>query len=599
MAGFNGAPLGRGSAPAGVFREIPASGFLTDGDDTLIGAWTTPFTVFAGLGDDLLVMTYSGQPFRLELDATSGYVGIYDADLGYVAFGSVSGFERVRLTGGDLNDTIRSGFDGASTLSGGAGDDLIELRGGGNLGRGGAGNDTIFGATLSDTVSGGAGTDVLFMDLSAASGPVSLRGGTAFGNWSGFEHYAGTLTAFDDTLQGGALLWDVQGGDGMDTLLLNYAALDTESPGTSISFDGTSGGYAFVSVNRPGAFADFVGVWAFERYSVTGTAQGDFLRGGGDGDRFRGQDGDDTLSGGGGRDTLIGGKGNDYLTGNLDTGSLLSGGAGDDTINVWRLDDTIAGGVGSDRLQVELWDSRDGVTIDLVAGMPGWTGIEIVNGTLSQQDDVFRTARVTGPIDASGGIDLLAFDYSRSGADRVVFRFGLLEVTQGGITGQLMLSGFDRFDLRGSSGADSLIGDELGDTLQGLAGDDWLGGRAGHDHLQGGAGRDTLFGGADDDTLDGGTGSDTLEGSIGNDVLAGGLGRDTFWFRGPNLGNDIITDFEAGLDRIVIDPVFEMVPVDQSGADVLIDILGQTLRVLNASASDVQAAIDYVDLALG
>jgi Ca2+-binding RTX toxin-like protein len=596
MGGAMVSPIESMSAAGQVFYDIPASGFLTDGDDTLIGSWITGFFVSGGTGDDLLVLNYTGQSFRFELDAASGFVGIYDADYRFVANGTVADFERFRLTGGALDDTIRGGWDGTSTLSGGAGNDVIELRGGGNLVRGGAGNDSIYGATLSDNVSGGAGADVLFVDLSAASGPVSLRAGTAFGTWSGFEHYAGTLTAFDDTLHGGALLWDAQGGDGVDELWLNYTALDTRNPGSSITFAGGFAGYASVSVAWPGEFPTVIGFWDFERFRITGTAEGDVLNGSAGDDALRGQAGDDTISGGGGRDSLSGGAGNDHLSGNMDSGSVLDGGAGNDTINVWRLDDTVAGGAGHDLLQLDLWDLGRRAVIDLVNGMPGWSGIEAVNGQLTRYDDSFRTTTLTGSIDGGHGIDRLAFDYSRSGADSVVFRFGLLEVSEGGVTQRHSASAFEVFDLRGSTGADSLIGDDRNDVLQGLAGDDWLGGRGGRDHLRGGAGNDTLFGGAGDDTLEGGRDRDTLEGSTGNDVLTGGQGRDTFWFRGPNPGNDLITDFEAGLDTILIDPVFDGAPVVQSGADALIDLAGQTLRVDNATVADVLAAIVYDSL---
>lgn len=600
MGGFVSVPQVSDLAmPGRVFRVIPATGVLTDGDDTLIGSWITSFSVSGGQGDDLLVLDYSGRAVRVELDIALGFIGIYDADYRYLANGTVGDFERFRLTGGALEDTLRAGWDGGATLSGGAGDDLIELRGGDNAVRGGAGDDSIHGATLSDTVSGGTGTDVLFVDLTGASSGVHLRGGDAFANWNGFEHYAGTLTALDDTLEGGALRWDAYGGAGSDLVVLDYRGLS----GASLVFDAagvTGDGLATVQFHDgDGQSLEVFFLQQFERYSVGGTARGDFFRGGIGDDVLRGQGGVDTLSGGGGRDTLNGGAGNDFLTGNLDAGSVLSGGAGDDWINAWRADDTIAGGSGTDTVYLELWESAAPALIDLAAASPIWRGVEAIFGALSRHDDVFRTTAVTGSLNGAAGVDLLAFDYGRSGADGVLFRFGLLEVSSGGSVLSHRLFGFERFEMRGSEGADTLIGDDRADVLEGLAGDDWLGGRGGHDHLHGGSGRDTLFGGAGDDTLDGGSGSDTLEGSTGNDVLTGGLGRDTFWFRGPNLGNDIITDFAAGLDRIVMDPLFQTVAVEQSGADVLIDILGQTLRVQNAGMADVLAAIVYTDLVLG
>jgi Ca2+-binding RTX toxin-like protein len=536
MGGFVVVPQEPGPVMAGqVFRVIPASGVLTDGDDTLIGSWVTDFHVSGGQGDDLLVLDYTGSLVRLELDAAYGSVGIKDAEQAWLAGGSVTDFERFRLTGGDLQDTISGNRDGGATLSGGAGDDLITMRGGLNLVRGGAGNDTIYGATLSDTVSGGAGADVLFVDLSGAAAGVQLRAGTAYGSWTGFKHYAGTLTALDDTLHAGALLWDVRGGAGEDEIRLNYTALDTLIPGTSIRFDSGYGGYATLSVTWPDEFPTNILLQDFERFRVTGTAQGDVMTGGAGADVLRGQAGNDSLYGGGGQDSLFGGAGDDYITGSGAEGGLLSGGAGNDTIAAWRVDDTISGGAGFDRLQLDLWDHAAGVQIDLVSGMPNWSGIEVVNGSLSRQDDTFRTGVVTGDIWGEDGIDLLGFDYARSGVDGIAFSFGRLTVVIGRNAEVLYVSGFEVFDLRGSAGGDSLQGDALADTLagdrgddmiNGAAGNDWLQGDQGNDSLSGDAGADTLDGGSGNDTLSGGDGADVLYGQSGDDSLSGGLGRD-------------------------------------------------------------------------
>lgn len=111
MGGFVVVPQEPGPAMAGqVFRSIPGSGVLTDGDDTLIGSWVTDFHVSGGQGDDLLVLDYSGSLVRLELDAAYGFVGIQDADQAWLAGGSVTNFERFRLNGGECR--IRSAATG-------------------------------------------------------------------------------------------------------------------------------------------------------------------------------------------------------------------------------------------------------------------------------------------------------------------------------------------------------------------------------------------------------------------------------------------------------------------------------------------------------
>ena len=78
----------------------------------------------------------------------------------------------------------------------------------------------------------------------------------------------------------------------------------------------------------------------------------------------------------------------------------------------------------------------------------------------------------------------------------------------------------------------------------------------GNDFLLGGRGADTLAGGDGADVLVGGAGRDTLQGDGGNDFLIGGRGRDQFVFEslddGGALGLDIIQDFEAGRDSIIL-----------------------------------------------
>ncbi|WP_082131279.1 Ig-like domain-containing protein, partial [Neisseria arctica] len=66
--------------------------------------------------------------------------------------------------------------------------------------------------------------------------------------------------------------------------------------------------------------------------------------------------------------------------------------------------------------------------------------------------------------------------------------------------------------------------------------------------------QDLLDGRSDggDDTLNGGSGNDILFGGAGNDTLTGGEGADQFVFlANSNSGQDIITDFEAGVDKVV------------------------------------------------
>ncbi|NEQ97095.1 MAG: hypothetical protein F6K30_10280 [Cyanothece sp. SIO2G6] len=99
---------------------------------------------------------------------------------------------------------------------------------------------------------------------------------------------------------------------------------------------------------------------------ITGTPDGDLLRGsdmadvlhGGDGrDRLFGGDGADTLHGDQGHDKLSGGKDNDRLNGG-EGNDRLNGGEGNDRLNGGKGDDILLGGKGDDRLVGGKGDDR-------------------------------------------------------------------------------------------------------------------------------------------------------------------------------------------------------------------------------------------------
>lgn len=194
---------------------------------------------------------------------------------------------------------------------------------------------------------------------------------------------------------------------------------------------------------------------------------------------------------------LNGGTGNDLITtatpeagGSAGTSDIIDGGNGNDTIATYGGDDSVTGGIGNDILL-------------------GNTG----DDTLMGED----------------GNDTL-------------------------------LGGQGNDSVSGGSGNDILSGDVGDDTLSGGDGNDLLFGGQGADSLAGDAGDDTLLGGQGSDTLVGGSGNDFMAGDQGADVLTGGEGNDTFAFLGYGktesaaaLGEDTITDFTTGSDKIALD----------------------------------------------
>lgn len=104
---------------------------------------------------------------------------------------------------------------------------------------------------------------------------------------------------------------------------------------------------------------------------------------------------------------------------------------------------------------------------------------------------------------------------------------------------------------------------------------------------------DVINGQGGNDILLGRSGDDILRGGNGDDILTGGAGMDQFWIASRSLpvGVDTITDFEVGSDVIGIAGMsgitnFDNLSFVQSGADTLINALGQDLAVLTGIQSN-------------
>lgn len=98
-------------------------------------------------------------------------------------------------------------------------------------------------------------------------------------------------------------------------------------------------------------------------------------------------------------------------------------------------------------------------------------------------------------------------------------------------------------------------------------GNDTISANTGNDTLDGGQGDDVLFGDAGNDSINGNEGDDTLSGGSGDDTLTGGEGADLFVF-GQNCGNDTITDYAAGEDKIQLSET-SIVDYAVSGSDIV------------------------------
>ncbi|MFD2855079.1 M10 family metallopeptidase C-terminal domain-containing protein [Seohaeicola zhoushanensis] len=105
-----------------------------------------------------------------------------------------------------------------------------------------------------------------------------------------------------------------------------------------------------------------------------------------------------------------------------------------------------------------------------------------------------------------------------------------------------------------------------------------------------------MLGNQGNDVLFGDKGNDLLAGGAGNDVLTGGAGRDVFWFQ-KNQGDNVIRDFELGLDHIEIGRgASRLRGLDfvQKGGDVLVSFEGTDILVKNMQVADLQNADNFL-----
>ena len=472
----------------------------------------------------------------------------------------------MRLEGLAGNDTLLGGFQ-EDTLLGGDGNDSLDGAEGVDSLDGGAGNDTLDSTILSgdDDFFGGTGADHFSVttpgnianrihDFESGVDKLRLDGNRmqnvgATGNFSvnDARFFAGTAAhdADDRVIWDGSVIWYDPDGTGSAAQQM-VAQLQAGATVVATDFEvvnGTGGGQ-----------------------TINGTSGNDSLVGGPGADTMNGFAGNDTLDGGAGGDSMAGGTGNDLYfvenvndvvveadnagidevrssisytlpdfvnnltltgfaqsgTGNdidnvitgVASGSNLSGLGGNDTLIGGASGDFLTGGTGNDSVV-------GGAGNDLLAGEEG-------NDTLlggDGSDTLLVNMGSTAPwgndvMDGGGGIDALQFTINSFSPAPVVVDLAAGTVTSSG--GNATVANIE--NVFGTEGADRIVGNALGNVLNGLGGSD---------------------------TLDGGAGNDTLAGGIG---LNGVDAADTFLFTAIGAANaDQVNSFQSGLDEIRLD----------------------------------------------
>jgi len=501
IRGFGGADRLFGDRPPDSFSGPVGN----PGNDTIFGGRGAD-RIFGDAGNDLL----DGGPGADHLDGgpgidTATYVASAAGVTVSLLTGSGSGGEAAGDTLVDVENLIGSAF--ADVLSGNDAANQFE---------GGGGNDTFIGGRGNDTIFGGDGNDL-----------------NIWNNGDGSDFF--------------------DGGAGSDTQQVNGA------PNAGDTFTvGTSGNQVVFNRTNLGPFQ--LNLLNVETLEVNGQGDNDTLTVGSTAGTaltsivFNGGEGNDTLNAANATVsiTALGGPGADILNGG-NANDVLSGGIGDDIITGGRGNDRGSGDGGND---LNIWNNGDGS--DFFDGGAG-SDTQQVNGAPNAGD--------TFTVGTSG--NQVVFNRTNLGP----FQLNLLNVETLEVNGQ---GGDDTLTIGSTTGTSltSIVfnGGAGNDTLEGASatvpitadggeGNDRLRGGQANDVLSGGPGRDDLFGGAGNDELRGGAGRDNLTGGNGNDLLIGGGGGDTFFYefsRSQQVGldgNDTIRNFQAFVDRIVLDAV--------------------------------------------
>jgi Ca2+-binding RTX toxin-like protein len=205
----------------------------------------------------------------------------------------------------------------------------------------------------------------------------------------------------------------VDGGDGVDTLIVDYSA--------SFNVYTYVDSYGGTNINSGSSRVDFIGI---EKLNLIGSQYGDLLY-------LSLTPGDSTLMGGDGSDTLVGGAGNDSLDGG-NGDDFLSNRYGNDSLYGGFGNDDITGGIGNDKLY-----GGDGN--DYLYGYGkntsyGEEGNDVIYGSLAYggngNDIFYADYSLPSYLDGGSGNDVFYGGYGNDtmigggGADRMLYGAG-------------------------------------------------------------------------------------------------------------------------------------------------------------------------------
>ncbi len=473
------------TAQAGVYDDVVNS---AGGDDSVsLGRGRDSFNAGDnGVNGDKMILNWTAVTSNISWSDIGYGWGRYASGQGDMA--DYYGVEHFVLTGGSGSDDLRGG-NAADTLNGGAGNDWL---------RSAAGDATINGGTGTDFWQADLSASIANISINALNSQTAAQGGVGSGlsvraieglslvTGAGNDVLNTASYAADDTVetrQGsdtvnlGLGRNSANGGDGVDTLVVNYSSLTSAIHRVDEGY-GWQGYYDKLATTS-------TSYYGFEKFNITGGSASDVLYGGGLNDSLSGGAGNDILNGGAGLDTIAGGAGNDRWT--ADYGGLTNG----LSLTLTAAGNATVSGVGT------LLTSIENMTLTTSsANVPDSIDTLLVRGnnTINTQagDDVVRVGAGMHQINGSDGNDLLQFNFATSSEAITGWDtgYGWYTFADAARLNSVNFYGFESFRITGGSGADRLYTWGGSDVINGGAGDDVLSGGGGDDNLSGGSGSD-------------------------------------------------------------------------------------------------------------
>jgi len=565
-----------------------------EGDDFLDGG-TGIDSFTGGLGNDTFVVDNSTETV---VEAVGEGIDEVRSSVTYTLGANL---EDLILTG--TNAINGTGNNLSNVIEGNIANNVLDGRGGADTMRGGLGDDTYFVDNINDIIEEleDEGVDQVFSTISYTLSDfvenLTLTGIT------GNENLVGTGNNRRNTIIGNNGDNQLLGLGGND-VLVGSGGNDLLDGGTGDDvMEGGAGNDTYIVTSTGDILIEQLGegtdlVIASESYILGANLENLTLTG---------ATGNEDLNGTGNElnNIIIGNNGNNRLDGGLGGVDRLRGGLGDDTYVVTGEEDIIEelASAGFDTVETS-------GTYVLSANLENLilTGTANINGFGNGDGNEIEGNSGNNILDGKGGADTMIGgdgndtyyvdnigDFvleNGTGIDTVVssIDYDLSGTTLATIE-NLSLSG-SAFRGIGNAGNNVIIGNTINNLLEG---------RGGNDTITGGEGNDTLQGQLGNDTLTGGLGDDFMNGGVGDDILTGGVGSDRFLFdTGSNfvsadLGVDTITDFEEGIDKIVLDlTTFQAVEFRPSGSDPLVGVFGSNDFRVVATDGDVAASIGRI-----